>query len=292
MELLTHSEGHYFVKFGNPDLYLEINEKEVIQQEEMNNGMLLRVTCNIEKKTMRVMKKTAFSKEFVEENKEPIIDGKSIQVDDQGTHWEGTVFNAQPYGFGCMYNESNKLVYKGFVYNGEKVCFGTLFYPETSVVSYSGTYYKNKRHGRGIVYDSVGKPIYDGFLFNDSYTLLKSMIMKESQLDWKLMHPFITSFIADRNSCQHYYSFQELTLVHFQSLKTVELRIRSFRWLQKLHISHCPVLETVSIGVSVGSDADCGVFHISDCLQLQSLSIGDDALKWYHQFVVESLLSL
>ena len=67
-------------------------------------------------------------------------------MSENGERWEGDSLNGKPYGYGCIYNSENQLVYKGFMYNGKKVCYGTEFFGDIGIVEYQGDYYEDKKN--------------------------------------------------------------------------------------------------------------------------------------------------
>ena len=38
-----------------------------------------------------------------------------------GERWEGNSLNGLPFGYGCVYNSENQLIYEGFMFNGMKM---------------------------------------------------------------------------------------------------------------------------------------------------------------------------
>ena len=72
-----------------------------------------------------------------------------------------------PFGYGILYNEEGEKEYEGFMMDGEKVCFGTTYYPDLDQIKYKGCYYKDDRFGYGVLYDRRGVIEYEGYWKGD-----------------------------------------------------------------------------------------------------------------------------
>ena len=93
---------------------------------------------------------------------EGLINSIIIDLNENGVRWEGSVLDGIPFGYGEIYNEDNNKIYKGFMFEGMKVCYGSEFYGDVEIVEYEGDYYKNMRYGYGRLYDKKNELIYEG----------------------------------------------------------------------------------------------------------------------------------
>ena len=105
--------------------------------------------------------------------------GVTIDLSEDGSRWEGDSLNGDPYGYGCIYNSENELIYSGFVYDGMKVCYGNVFYAFVGIIEYSGNFYNNIRCGYGKLYDKKNTLVYEGEWYNDNPIELSSLKIEE-----------------------------------------------------------------------------------------------------------------
>ena len=129
-----------------------------------NNSMRL-IQCNKNEKTIRVCEKRQRNEEWTEMYPNHLLIIVNMRINEENYRWEGDFLDDKPFGYGCIYNPRNQLVYKGFMYEGKKVCFGTEFYGESGTVEYEGGFYDNMRHGQGKYYNNENQLVYEGEWF-------------------------------------------------------------------------------------------------------------------------------
>ena len=86
--------------------FSNICEYIINKKEEM-----IKITCENTMKKMTI-KKTSQNEErdWIEDGME-LLKGVELDISDDGDRWEGDVLNEKPFGFGCYYNDNNRLVY-------------------------------------------------------------------------------------------------------------------------------------------------------------------------------------
>ena len=128
----------------------------------MDEDVIIKIVCEKEEKSMKVTKISKETKtDWIEEGTE-VKEGDTIDISDSGMRWEGNTLRGEPFQYGCYYDENNQLVYSGFIFEKKKVCYGTEYYSDTSMIEYCGTFYNGLRHGQGCLYDKEGKVMYEG----------------------------------------------------------------------------------------------------------------------------------
>ena len=125
--------------------YLSIDESHYFHSETINNQSVQLIECDINEKWMKVKKRDLDSSKWIELDLNGLHKGVTIDLSEQGERWEGDSLNGVPFGYGCIYNSNNQLIYKGFIFEGMKVCFGSVFYEDVGIFEYVGGFYKNNR---------------------------------------------------------------------------------------------------------------------------------------------------
>ena len=166
-------ERYYPFGFSRDD-FLSVKESIISHSEYIPNSRILLIECDKEEKYIKVMEKKEKRKEWNEINMDGLRRGVTIDLSEKGDRWEGNSLNNSPFGYGCIYNSENQLIYKGFVFKGMKVCFGSEFYEDAGIVEYEGEYYKNKRCGYGRIINKLNQLVYEGDINNQiTVTLFK-----------------------------------------------------------------------------------------------------------------------
>ena len=137
------------------------------QSECLDTNRIQVIQCTNIDRWMKFEIKEIDKEEWTEINMDGLKHGVTIDLSDRGDRWEGDSLNGQPYGFGNFYDENNHIIYSGFIYNGKKVCQGSEFFIDNSVVKYTGCYYRNKRYGYGKSYDKKATCIHKGEWIGD-----------------------------------------------------------------------------------------------------------------------------
>jgi len=126
----------------------------------------------------------------VTECKEDILD---LSAD--GRRWEGTIQENLPFGYGCLYNEDNELVFEGWLINETKVCYGIEYWSDTGAVKYEGCLYEGMKHGYGVLYNRLGSIEYSGFFNNDSPLIPNKELTLENDSPFPFLHSHLESLV-------------------------------------------------------------------------------------------------
>ena len=280
-------ERYYACGYSGVD-FLSVKGSIISHSEYLENGYIRLIEYDKETKSMKVMEKQENDKEWTEINMDEYKQGRVIDLSDKGDRWEGDSLNNSPFGYGCIYNSENQLVYKGFIFEGMKVCFGSEFYEDAGMIEYKGEYYKNMRFGYGRLYDKKNELIYEGDWYNNNQpielinvTLCKEM--KSPSISFGVKELIIEDSY-EGNGCN-------FILHSYPHLKSLHIGRNCFSNVNVFEISNCVELEEVFIGeCSFNSHLEepkqekwtneNSIFRITDCLKLkkivfESKSFGD-----------------
>ena len=120
--------------------YLSINNSIYVHSELLSDYTIRVIECDIQEKSMKVKTRNKNSSEWIEMNMDSFIKNDIVDLNENGTRWEGDSLNGSPFGYGSIYNSENQLIFKGFVFEGMKVCFGEEYYGDIGIVEYEGNY--------------------------------------------------------------------------------------------------------------------------------------------------------
>ena len=132
--------------------YLSVKGKLYSHSDIILNDLVRVIECNIDEKWMTVKVRNTTEENVIEVDLSELKKGVVVDLDGRGTRWEGDYLNGCPFGYGCIFNEENYIMYKGFMFEGKKVCFGNDYYGDLGTIEYVGDYYKNTRNGNGKLY--------------------------------------------------------------------------------------------------------------------------------------------
>lgn len=288
------SKKHYRYGVSNPN-GITMDGTVVIQYSSDENSNEQIIQCNIMSKKMKVINNGSSHTCVVESNDKSIITGVTIDLSNQGDRWEGSVLNGVPFGFGLYYNENNGLIYKGFVYNGKKVCYGIDYYADISVMEYEGGYFNGLRCGFGDLYNRKNRLVYSGdWLFGNCCDACSLQIMNSTVND-SVIHNFIDDLIIGDNcllSCLRFF------ICDFVNLKSLVIGNNSCKQVEEVMVSNCPELTCIEIGensfnnypewLNYYRDEDfvkCNnpnhTVRIHDCNKLESITIGSGSFIDY-----------
>ena len=235
------------------------------------------------------MEKKENDREWTEINMDGLQRGVTIDLNEKGDRWEGDSLNNSPFGYGCIYNSENQIIYKGFMFKGMKVCFGSEFYGNVGILEYEGEYYKNMRCGYGKLYDKKNELIYEGDWFNNqpieliNVTVCKEM--KENDISFGVKELIIEDEYKGRGC--------NFILHSYPHLKSLHIGRNCFSNVNVFEISNCSELEEVFIGESSFNShleepkqekwtKDNGRWRITDCLKLKKISVGVKSFENYY----------
>ena len=177
-----------------------------------------------------------------------------IDISNDGMRWEGSFLKNSPFGFICIMNESNEVIYQGVMIGDKKECYGIDFYPGLDKIQYIGCYWNNERHGFGMLYDRKGELMYEGDFISGSYYYDKNVILKDIAND-RIVHSLIHELVIDEGCGNDYKG--DLLLCGFDYLDRIVVKKNSFMNVNSLKISDNCVLKSIEIEDSEGTYGSC-----------------------------------
>ena len=98
-------------------------------------------------------------------------------------NWFGGLLFDLPFGYGILTDNNEKVIYEGFIFEGECVCWGKQFDPKTKISVYEGGWYRNSYCGYGTRKSSTGQTTRKGIWLNGEVSKgRKKRIVRPSQL--------------------------------------------------------------------------------------------------------------
>ena len=165
---MNQEECKYY-RFGYSGCnFLSVNRSVYTQSELLSDGVIREIQCDKNEKWMKVRERKDDYEEWNEINLNGLQRGITIDLNENGDRWEGDSLNGSPFGYGCLYNSENQLIYSGFIFEGLKVCYGVELYGDVSLVEYEGGFYKGMRYGNGKLYDKKNALVYEGEWYNNN----------------------------------------------------------------------------------------------------------------------------
>ena len=113
--------------------FLEVNNTRYINSELLPDNSIRVIECDIDEKWMKVKSRVVECSEWNEMNLNNLQRCDTVDLNENGDRWEGDSLNGIPFGYGCEYNSENQLIYKGFVFEGMKVCYGVEMYGDIGI---------------------------------------------------------------------------------------------------------------------------------------------------------------
>lgn len=162
--------------------------------------------------------------------------------------WEGDILNDIPYGWGEVFDISNRLVYVGFRVYNEKVCFGRSYYPLTGILEYEGNYCKGKRWGYGRLFDANGLLEYEGLWLNNEKVNQFCSVSCCDCVQLSGIHSLIHELSVGNNCCSISAVF---SLHHYINLQTLKIGDQSFANVRRVRIQSNPKLKHIFLGSHV-----------------------------------------
>ena len=272
------NELKYYPCGFSGDYFLSVKESIISHLEYLENGYIQLIECDKETKSMKVMEKQENDKEWTEINMDEYKQGRVIDLSDRGDRWEGDSLNSSPFGYGCIYNSENQLVYKGFICKGMKVCFGNEFFGDAGIIEYEGEYYKNMRFGYGRSYDKKSNLLYEGEWLNNQPMKLVSINIDKDLKDYDIHYNLENFHISYSSVCK----LNILRLSHFPYLKSIDVSGYCISESTEIEIDNCSILTDIKLELKRIERSSChsinwkGKLTISNCLVLKQLILKCD----------------
>ena len=200
-----------------------------------------------------------------------------VDLSTRGSRWEGEVYDEQPYGWGCLYDESDNLIYEGFIDESDYIIYGIKYDKGNAV--YCGEFCFGRKMGDGFSKDYHNVITFKGLWIDNNPINLPIRLEKHSMIG---VHSHVAemtftsnqdldNILADYHSIEFYHFYELTTLViadNFLSSLEETLLLNQFHFT----ISHCLVLESITIGNnSLCCFSSC---TLSDLPYLSSLKFG------------------
>ena len=221
--------------------FLSVNRSVYTQSELLPDGVIREIICDKEDKWMKVKEKNTSLSNWNEINLNELKKDDIVDLSDKGDRWEGTSLQGNPFGYGCIYNNENRLIYNGFIYEGMKVCFGCVFYGDIEIIEYIGNFYENERHGYGILYDKKGNVIYDGDWCRNNPIEFYSIRIERELKENDIRYGIEELIVCDKCECD----IKELKLNGFNHLKRIEIGNDSLKNVNIVAIMNCNDLQEI-----------------------------------------------
>ena len=254
--------------------YLRVNGNRYLHSQLWNMNRIRIIECDIEEKWMILKEKSENDEEWIEINMKEIKKKDIIDLNENGERWEGSSLEGVPFGYGCIYNEDNNIIYQGFIYERMKVCFGKEFYGDNGLIEYEGDYYNNMRYGNGKLYNKKGELIYEGeWSLNKPIGDMKMRI--ENELNEDDIHYGIEELVIGKNCMGNVKCFK---LIGFNYLTKLVIEENDLEKMILFCIEECNELVDVRLEGAKYSrknnNHSDSMFCIKNCSNLLSIEIG------------------
>lgn len=280
MSNLINNAMYPFGLSGNQ--FLSTKNSIYTQSEILANETVREIECDIEEKWMKVREKRENEMDWIEIEDEDVKKGNILDLNENGVRWEGDSLNGNPYGYGCIYDEENHIIYNGFMYEGKKVCYGKDIYGDIGIVEYEGGYYNGMRYGNGRLYNKKNELVYEGEWYNNN-SLNERNIEIDEELKEEDIHFGLEEIVIGENCLKNVSCFK---LIGFNNLKKLVIDKNWIDRIELFSIENCNELVDVII-----NDDDklyeynylkSNIFRICNCPNCENVIIGDNMFVYCH----------
>ena len=158
---ITESDKKVYTIGTDERIKLVIKGNYVVYENRSDFNEQVRLVCDLNNNKMLM-----YTKEYVDEYFK-ICDtnieyNQFLDLSNKGDRWEGACLHGRPFGYGIMYDENNHVLYKGFNFEGIKVCYGEDYYEGSTMIEYRGCFLNGVRYGWGQSFDKEGHLLYEG----------------------------------------------------------------------------------------------------------------------------------
>lgn len=270
---------------NNPSL--RIDGPLVNQFMQCADNTHIRIEVDTVERTMKVFS-TKDDEEWDEICYDSFCSETTIDLGITGERWEGPSLRCCPFGYGSLYDGSNRLVYRGFMYDTIKVCFGCVFYGDLGMVEYEGNICQNVRHGFGRYYNRKGECLYDGKWIDDSpvdHYVIHTEVGCENAMKF---HSLMEEAIIGEDSFNSS-AITQIVLTDFLFLQKLMIGSNSFKRCNRFLIRALPKLEYLCICDNCFCEDNDGSFVVLDSPNLGIICIGDYSFSSFSLFNVYSI---
>ena len=278
---MNHSTNIIYPASILGDKYLSIHKSHYYHSDLLPNNTIQIIECDIQDNSMIVKTRMKSNPFGTETDLSELCKHDIIDLSENGERWEGDSLKGQPFGYGCIYDENNQLIYSGFIFEGMKVCYGKNFYGDCGFEEYIGCFYKNMRHGYGKLSDKKKEVIYEGeWVYNQPLelsTICINEMIKEDSIHYKTRE----LLIEDECRCD----LTRVILKGFHHLERLRIGKRNFMKADLLIIEECNKLKEIDIGSNCFSNEEYTnntnktLFQVKNCKELIELKIGNNSFN-------------
>ena len=208
-----------------------------------------------------------------------------LDLDRRGKRWEGPVYCGLPWGWGMLFDENDHLLYFGYMIGDQKVCYGTMYYPDIEREFYCGMIHNNRKHGFGKLMDRLGNVEKEGEWLEDrpcTSTLYCSLHAPIHHLHTRLR--FITIF----SKVGFPATIHQFSLEHYSVVERIELGSGCLQHIDSFSLNDLQSLRVLLVRsyafsptISLPSSSTSGQLGIWNCPCLKEITIERNAcLAW------------
>lgn len=262
--------------------YLSMNGSIYKQSKVLSDNLLQLITCDRDKCSMKVEQTTTDSSKPQEIDLTSFLEFYTLDDYNTGRRWEGSVLADQPFGFGKRFDEDNYLLYEGFILDGKKVCFGSIYYPQSACIEYCGTFYEDKKHGFGQLRDKTGALVYEGEWMDDKPIELNDLTIS-GPFTGDIIRMNIKELLVS-NGCEC--NVNQFILSDYAYLVKITIGFSVLKDLTAFCISRCHNLTSIRIAYDNCNTKNTKelimptcCFSITDCNSLESISFENNCFR-------------
>lgn len=288
------------------DYYIQLDRSPVRDNEGIESYEHKMIVADAKGGKMSVLTAKSMEEEMDIVDLSAMTDNGTIDLDLTGRYWEGGVLNGNPCGYGKEYSSENTVVYEGFMYEAQRVCFGREYCGkkgERNTMSYYGGYLNGVRYGVGEIYEFDGNPVYKGDWIDnnmaDTHDQTLNPTIKDDGGNDILMCMACKELVIkkDQNDLLDNALSNILYLSSFLTqLQSLTVSDGCLTTVRTFELDGLNQLTSVEIGegccrISEGERED-GLFCITNCPILSELKIGKGSFMDFKQFSLSGVNSL
>ena len=246
------------------------------------NGIYEFIIADANTKEMVLLTTSGLNNEMLEQDYSGFDENDTITLSN-GNHWIGGKLNNEPFGYGKEFDSNENVVYEGFMYKNNRVCYGKDCRDPDN--TYKGSYWNGRPWNKSISYNILRDTVYDSEYMNNNNT------------NDNLCIPI---------SCNKYtipdnhYNANNITTLYFcpplHRLRKLIIGNFCMKFVRTIRLEGLPNLESLKIGndcFSIGNDErDDGICRITNCPKLHTLEIGNGSFEDFKSFKLSNLNSL
>ena len=231
----------------------------------------------------------------------PIDSSQSIEIDDNGNHFDGCLNKS--YAIGSFYNSKNIKTYEGIKKDNLETGFGISYYEDmvNPLIKYIGFFSEGKRYGPGILYDRTAdnQKIIGMGIWKDDQLLESSSYSIGCKEDINRISDTIQHLGLFNNSLENV-SLTEL-ISPFTHLKSLHIGDNCCKNVRSFSLKDFQHLETVVIGTecflppisqSYVKSIQPNILSFSNLPELKSITISKESFSWIKQLELTKLPKL